>query len=339
MKFTEERLSTLLAPMRQKFVAIIGDVMLDRYIWGTVSRISPEAPVPVVDVVRESTHLGGASNVALNVRALGATPVLFGAVGADASADDLRRIFSDTNIHTDFLVVDEGRPTTVKTRIIAGSQHVVRIDYEQRAQISEAATRRILDRLDSHLGSIDVIVLQDYNKGLIGPDLIAQVSERARSRGIPVLVDPKYANFFAYQGVTVFKPNRKETEDALGIKLGGEQSFVDAARQMRDRLHCDNVLLTLGELGMLLLQADDSVTRVPTRARKVADVSGAGDTVVATLASMIACGADVVESAHLANIAGGLVCEEIGIVPVDRDALVEAATGHTMHTDPEDEDA
>jgi D-glycero-beta-D-manno-heptose-7-phosphate kinase len=338
MKFTEERLATLLAPMRQKFVAIIGDVMLDRYIWGTVSRISPEAPVPVVDVARESTHLGGASNVALNVRSLGATPVLFGAVGADASADDLRRIFAETGIHTDFLVVDEGRPTTVKTRIIAGSQHVVRIDYEQRAQISEAATRRILDRLEAHITSIDVIVLQDYNKGLIGPDLIEHVSERARSRGIPVLVDPKYANFFAYQGVTVFKPNRKETEDALGVKLGSEQSFVDAARQMRERLRCDNVLLTLGELGMLLLQSDDAVTRVPTRARKVADVSGAGDTVVATLASMIACGADVVEAAHLANVAGGLVCEEIGIVPVDRDALVEAASGHNLHSDPEGED-
>lgn len=338
MKFTEERLASLLAPMRQKFVAIIGDVMLDRYIWGTVSRISPEAPVPVVDVARESTHLGGASNVALNVRSLGATPVLFGAVGADTSADDLRRIFSETGIHTDFLVVDEGRPTTVKTRIIAGSQHVVRIDYEQRTQISEAATQRILDRLDAHINSIDVIVLQDYNKGLIGPELIKRVSERARARGIPVLVDPKYANFFAYEGVSVFKPNRKETEDALGVKLGSEQSFVDAARQMRERLHCDNVLLTLGELGMLLLQSDDTVTRVPTRARKVADVSGAGDTVVATLASMIACGADVVEAAHLANVAGGLVCEEIGIVPVDRDALVEAASGQHLHSDPEGED-
>ncbi len=337
MKFSEERLSTLLAPMRQKFVAIIGDVMLDRYIWGTVSRISPEAPVPVVDVVRESTHLGGASNVALNVRALGATPVLFGVVGEDASAQDLRDIFAHTNILTDFLVVDEGRPTTVKTRIIAGSQHVVRIDYEQRTQISEAATRRILDRLDAHANSLDVIVLQDYNKGLIGPMLIEHVTALARDRGIPVLVDPKYANFFAYQGVSVFKPNRKETEDALGIKLGSEESFVAAARQMRDRLHCDNILLTLGELGMLLLQHDDSITRVPTRARKVADVSGAGDTVVATLASMMACGAHVVEAAHLANVAGGLVCEEIGIVPVDREALTEAALGIPMHADPEGE--
>jgi len=327
MHLDESRVHDIFSGMQNKFIAVIGDVMLDRYIWGKVSRISPEAPVPVVDVVEESNHLGGASNVALNIKTLGALPVLFGVVGQDPNAAELRRIFQGTNILTDFLVEDTHRPTTVKTRVIAGSQHVVRIDYEDRQQIHADTSRRLLDKLEGHLGSITSIILQDYNKGVIGPDLIHDVIALARSRNIPVLVDPKYSNFFEYQGVTVFKPNRKETEDALKLRLSGEDSFADAARTLRDRLHCEHVLLTLGEQGMLLLQSDDSITRIPTKARKVADVSGAGDTVIATMAAAMASGATLTEAAQIANFAGGLVCEEVGIVPVDRDALYDAACG------------
>lgn len=332
MTFKETRLQELFSPMRQKFVAIIGDVMLDRYIWGSVSRISPEAPVPVVDVLRESIHPGGASNVALNVKSLGATPVLFGAVGDDSDADDLRALFRDQNIATDFLVTETHRPTTVKTRIIAGSQHVVRIDYEHRNAILPETANRIADKLSNHINSIDVIVIQDYNKGVVSEELIQSASAIAREKNIPVLVDPKFMNFFSYRNVTVFKPNRKETEDALGWKLSDEASFEQAAREMMERLQCENVLLTLGELGMLLLQNDGSAHRIPTRARKVADVSGAGDTVVATLACAIAAGANVEEASHIANLAGGLVCEEVGIVPVDRDALYDAALSDRVRT-------
>ncbi len=327
MQFSEQRLHDLFSQFQSRFVAVIGDVMLDRYIWGSVTRISPEAPVPVVDVLSESNHLGGASNVAMNVRSLGAVPVLFGVVGADDNANVLRGIFERERIITDFLVQDNARPTTVKTRIIAGSQHVARIDYEDRQAVSADTTRRLLDRLENHLSSINVIILQDYNKGVIGHDLIHQVIELAQRRGIPVLVDPKYSNFFEYRSVTVFKPNRKETEDALKLRLSGEDSFVDAARALRQRLGCEHVLLTLGEKGMLLLRSDDSVIRVPTKARKVADVSGAGDTVIATLAVAMAGGADMTEAAYIANFAGGLVCEEVGIVPIDRDLLYDAALG------------
>jgi rfaE bifunctional protein kinase chain/domain len=327
MKFDDIRLNDIFGRIHNRFVAVIGDVMLDRYIWGRVSRISPEAPVPVVDVLNESNHLGGASNVALNIKSLGAVPVLVGVVGRDTNANELKGIFEKENIITDFLVEDEQRPTTVKTRIIAGSQHVARIDYEDRKQISEDTTRRLIDRLENHIGSIQNIILQDYNKGVIGPSLIRQVIELADSHGIPVLVDPKYSNFFEYKGVTVFKPNRKETEDALKLRLSGEDGFVDAARTLQERLQCRNVLLTLGELGMLLLDEHGGVTRVPTRARKVADVSGAGDTVIATLAVALASGATLSEAAHIANFAGGLVCEEVGIVPVDRDKLFDAALG------------
>jgi rfaE bifunctional protein kinase chain/domain len=327
MQFNEDRLHDIFAQIQNRFVAVIGDVMLDRYIWGSVTRISPEAPVPVVDVLRESNHLGGASNVALNIKSLGAVPVLFGVVGEDVNAVALRGIFEQERIMTDFLIEDAARPTTVKTRIIAGSQHVARIDYEDRQPLHEDTTRRLLDRLENHLGSINIIILQDYNKGVIGPELIEKVIDMARRHGIPVLVDPKYHNFFDYRGVTVFKPNRKETEDALKRRLTGEDSFIEAARAMRERLGCEHVLLTLGEKGMLLLRNDDTVVRVPTKARKVADVSGAGDTVIATLAVSMAGGADMLEAAHIANFAGGLVCEEVGIVPVDRDLLFEAALG------------
>jgi D-glycero-beta-D-manno-heptose-7-phosphate kinase len=327
MQFNEDRLHDIFSQIQNRFVAVIGDVMLDRYIWGSVTRISPEAPVPVVDVLRESNHLGGASNVALNIKSLGAVPVLFGVVGDDTNATTLRTIFERERIVTEFLVDDASRPTTVKTRIIAGSQHVARIDYEDRQPVNEDTTRRLLDRLENHLGSINIIILQDYNKGVIGADLIHTVIDMARNRGIPVLVDPKYHNFFEYRGATVFKPNRKETEDALKRRLTDEESFVEAARALRQRLDCEHVLMTLGEKGMLLLRGDDTIVRVPTKARKVADVSGAGDTVIATLAVSMAGGADMLESAHIANFAGGLVCEEMGIVPIDRDLLYEAALG------------
>lgn len=327
MKFTEDRLQQILAPMRHTVVAVVGDVMLDRYVWGHVSRISPEAPVPVVDVRSEDSHLGGAANVAQNIASLGAVPVLIGAMGDDADGRELVRILRQERISTDFLAVDRARPTTVKTRVIAGSQHIVRIDRENRAPVSDVTMRRMVDTFEEHIGTLSAVILQDYNKGVIGDSLIREIVACAGARGLPVFVDPKYHNFFSYQGVTVFKPNRKETEDALGLKLDGDDSFSDAARTLRDRLGCDHVLLTLGELGMLLLEKEGGITRVPTRARKVADVSGAGDTVIATLAATMSCGATVIEAAHLANLAGGLVCESVGIVPVNRDALVDAGLG------------
>jgi len=327
MIFEESRLDEIFAPISKQFIAIVGDVMLDRYIWGEVSRISPEAPVPVVDVVRESNHLGGAANVALNIRSLGANPVMFGVVGDDQHGERLRRIFTEAGVVTDFLVSDIERPTTVKTRVIAGSQHVVRIDYEKRQEIADTVIDKMLFKLEDHLGSISAVIIQDYNKGVVTRKLIKSVIEMANAKGIPVCVDPKDRNFFEYNDVTVFKPNRKETEDALKRKLTGDASFEAAAWEMKNRLQCKNILLTLGSLGMLLLQEDGSTIRIPTRARKVADVSGAGDTVIATLSAVLAAGASMYEAARIANAAGGLVCEEMGIVPVNRDVLYEACTG------------
>jgi rfaE bifunctional protein kinase chain/domain len=317
----------IFSPISTKFIGIVGDVMLDRYIWGNVNRISQEAPVPVVDVELESNHPGGAANVALNLRALGATPVLFGAVGDDSNAENIRRIFEENRIASDFLITDAARRTTVKTRVIAGSQHVVRIDRENRNYLSAEIRHKLMERFEAHIGSMSVIILQDYNKGVISEELIGEICALAKERNIPVCVDPKFQNFFNYRRVSVFKPNRKETEDALKRKLTDEESFIEAAKSLQEALECENLLMTLGELGMLLRQQDGSVFRIATKARKVADVSGAGDTVIATLAATMACGATMLEAAQLANIAAGLVCEEVGIVPIQHDALVEAALG------------
>ncbi len=323
MLIPQERLQTLFDAFAGKRIAILGDVMLDRYIWGDVTRISPEAPVPVVEVREESQHPGGASNVALNVRMLGAVPILFGVVGIDAHADSLRSLFRETDISPDHLVEDGSRPTTVKTRVIAHSQHVVRIDRESRADIGAEVRAAILDSFRAQAGRIDAAILQDYNKGVIDRTMIGEAIALCRANGVPVCVDPKFANFFEYRKATIFKPNRKETEDALGRKLENEKDYLEAAVILKNRLACDHVLLTLGEQGMLLLQQDGKATRIPTRARKVADVSGAGDTVVSTLAVSLASGATPIEAATIANIAGGLVCEEVGIVPVEKDKLLD----------------
>lgn len=327
MVIPEKRLTELFNNFNGKAVAIIGDVMLDRYIWGTVARISPEAPVPVVDVNEETEHPGGASNVALNVRNLGAVPYLFGVIGNDGHAEVLKNIFKNADIPDEFLVRDDSRPTTVKTRVIAHSQHVVRIDYEKRQTISENVQHDIIQRFEQKISTFDAVVMQDYNKGVLHGELIKRIVSITRRHGVPICVDPKFQNFFEYKDVTVFKPNRNETENALGVHLQSEEDYYTSAKKLMERLQCENVLLTLGEKGMLLLESNATATRVPTRARKVADVSGAGDTVISALAVLIASGATILESASVANIAGGLVCEEIGIVPVEKDSLFQA----TLH--------
>ena len=327
MTFSEARLSQLFSNFPAKKIAVIGDVMLDRYIWGSVTRISPEAPVPVVDVHHQSEHPGGASNVALNIRQLGATPMMFGVVGSDEHAQSLRALLRASDMSDAFLIVDESRPTTVKTRVIAHSQHVVRIDAEDKRTIPPEVQQKIFSEIERNIASFDVMILQDYNKGVMDVSLIQRIIGIARKHAIPVCVDPMFKNLFEYKNTTVFKPNRKESQDALGMNLDGEEQYIEAAKKIQESMQCDNVLLTLGEHGMLLLESNGNSTRVPTRARKVADVSGAGDTVISTLGVMLASNATILEAATVANIAGGLVCEEVGIVPVEKDKLFDA----TLH--------
>jgi rfaE bifunctional protein kinase chain/domain len=322
--FTETRLKELFENFKRKRIAVVGDLMLDRYFWGSVARISPEAPVPVVEIESESARLGGAANVAHNIKSLGGEPMLIGVVGNDNSGNLLRDILIENKFTTAGLIVDETRPTTVKTRVIAHSQHVVRIDRETKADISYTLQHKILDVLRQNIHSLDAIILEDYDKGVIVKSLIKQLVDLANEYRKIVTADPKFNNFFDYRGVTVFKPNRKEVEEVMGIKLVDDATVEEAGKALMERLQVKNVLLTRGERGMTLFEQDGSVTHVATIARKVADVSGAGDTVISTLTVALAGGANVREAATLANYAGGIVCEEVGIVPIAREALLSA---------------
>jgi rfaE bifunctional protein kinase chain/domain len=319
--FSQNRIDELLASVCTKNIAIIGDVMIDRYIWGTVNRISPEAPVPVVEVESESTMLGGAANVANNITSLGAKAFLIGVVGNDNSGKEFRRILEQQGTSAEGIVTDENRPTTVKTRVIAHNQHVVRIDHEEKKDVDAAVQEEIMSVLERHIQELDGIILEDYNKGVIGKTLIRRIIDLANANKKIVTIDPKFNNFFEYTNVTVFKPNKKETEEALGMKLRTDDEVIAAGKKLLERLKAENVLLTRSEKGMSLFEKNGTVTHIPTKARKVADVSGAGDTVIATLTAMIASGASFAEAATLANYAGGIVCGEVGIIPINPVAL------------------
>jgi rfaE bifunctional protein kinase chain/domain len=323
--FNHSRLETLFEKLGGKRIAVVGDLMLDRYFWGSVARISPEAPVPVVEVDSESNRLGGAANVANNISSLGGTPLLMGVVGQDDSGRALKTIVADNGFPGDGILIDPSRPTTVKTRVIAHHQHVVRVDRETKDDIPADMRAKILDVLRRSASSLDAIIIQDYNKGVVTKELIHELVEFARQQNVIITVDPKFNNFFEYKNVTVFKPNRKETEEALGVRLGDQASIDRAGRALVERLKAEHVLLTLGERGMSLFDSDGAVTHVPTSARQVADVSGAGDTVISTLTMALAAGASIKEAAMLANVAGGVVCGEVGIVPITVDALRHAS--------------
>ena len=329
--FTHSRLLTLLGNLSGKRVAVVGDLMLDRYYWGSVARISPEAPVPVVEVESESTRLGGAANVANNIASLGGTPLMIGVAGDDEAGKTLRSIIVENKFPVEGLLVESSRPTTVKTRVIADHQHVVRVDREVKHEISEETQAKILDVLRRNVQSIDAIIIEDYNKGVIVKSLIHEIVGFARSNDLIITVDPKFNNFFEYKHVTVFKPNRKETEEALSVRLHDQASVDRAAKALVEKLEAENVLLTLGERGMTLIERGGSPVHVPTMARNVADVSGAGDTVISTLTMALAAGATVREASMLANFAGGIVCGEVGIVPIDVNVLRETVLDSMNH--------
>jgi len=305
-------------------VLIAGDVMLDRYLTGTVSRISPEAPVPVVLHQSTEDRLGGAANVALNVCALGGIPVLCSVVGADADGEVFRRLLPANDITPEGILSVAGRATTVKTRVLANNQQILRIDREDTHDLSGEETRQFLQKVLSLLEEKDirVVILQDYNKGVLTPEVIRTVIAAARKRGIPVAVDPKKNNFFAFQGVDLFKPNLKEIRDSAPFPVFAEQASLQrAADFLRQTLQNRLTMITLSEKG-LFLEDDNGFSRLfPTVPRNVADVSGAGDTVISIAALGLAAGLDPEVIAALSNLAGGQVCEFPGVVPVRRDIL------------------
>jgi D-glycero-beta-D-manno-heptose-7-phosphate kinase len=320
---TKERANHILKQAAGKTIAVIGDVMLDRYFWGSVSRISPEAPVPVIDVEDESIHLGGAANVAQNLKTLGLNTLLCGVIGEDNSGKSFVNIATQLGIDAGGLFIDKSRPTTVKTRIIGNNQQIARIDREVRTEIGSECLNHILHKLNT-VKDLAGIIIEDYNKGTITKELIESIINFAKIKSIPVYVDPKESNFFLYKGVSVFKPNRKEAQQALGLPMKTEQDILIAGKILLEKLDCDNVLITLGAQGMMLFESNGNISSVKTIARHVADVSGAGDTAIATLATSVSGGASIREASALANYASGIVCEKPGIVSIGIDELIES---------------
>ncbi|MCL5030981.1 MAG: D-glycero-beta-D-manno-heptose-7-phosphate kinase [Bacteroidetes bacterium] len=316
-----KRLNTLKAGFKNLKIAVVGDMMLDCYFWGDVKRISPEAPVPIVEVENEFYRFGGAANVALNILRLGGIPLPIGVIGNDNYGSIFSSLITESGITDEGIITDESRPTTAKTRVIADHQHVVRIDKESKQYLNKEIQAKVFNYLEAHIKDFDGIILQDYNKGVLTPWLIEKVIALANKSKVLITVDPKFNNFFLYKNVTVFKPNRKEAEDVLGLKIKNDEDITEVGQKLLEKLNAKNVLLTLGESGIAVFEKGKEEKRMPTKARKVADVSGAGDTVISTLTMAIASGANIYEASYLANYAGGLVCEEVGIVPIELEKL------------------
>ncbi len=308
-----DRISALLNAAAGRRIAVVGDAMLDVYLRGDVDRISPEAPVPVVRVRDRRTALGGAANVAQNVAALGASCDLVCVVGADTNASLLRAMLVAIGA-SDRALVETSRPTTAKTRVVARAQQLVRVDEEEDTELDGGDVTRLLAAVREELEGADAVVLEDYNKGVLVPAVIEEALAIAKRKAIPVVVDPKYRNFFSYRGATVFKPNRRELESALGATMDLERP--ETLPGLVRRLGVANVLLTLGERGMVLVDERGEIVRVPTTAREVYDVVGAGDTVTAYLAMMLAAGATVAEAAVIANFAAGVEVGKLGAATV-----------------------
>jgi len=319
------RLEALLSSAREQHVVIVGDAMLDVYLRGDVDRISPEAPVPVVRVRDRKLALGGAANVAQNVAAMGAGCDLVAVVGDDAAGTTLRERLDAGGMQSRSLVT-VARPTTTKTRVMARSQQLVRFDEEDDADLAAGDIERVLGAIEQALPDATALVFEDYNKGVLVPAVIEGAIAMASARKLPIVVDPKFRNFFAYRGATVFKPNRRELESALGAAVDLEHPA--ALPETFARLGVDNLLLTLGERGMALVSADGVVHRVPTTAREVYDVVGAGDTVTAYLATTLAAGATTLEAAVIANYAAGVEVGKLGAATVSPAEVLEAFEAH-----------
>ncbi len=309
-------------------VMIIGDVMIDSYKWGKVERISPEAPVPICSVNKIENRMGGAGNVALNIKVLGATPILCSVVGKDGSGDTLLQLMKEENMITDNIVKSNCRPTTIKTRIIGNNVQMLRVDNENTDYLNEEEENLLMEKILSVLDKqkIDVIIFQDYDKGVITKNIIQKTINKAKEKNIPTCVDPKHRNFSLYKEVTLFKPNLKELKEGLKIEftLPSLDNLTDAALLLHGKQRIDRIFITLSEYGLFF--ADYSKTKaevkqLPANVRNIADVSGAGDTVISVASLCLALNLPNEEIAKISNLAGGLVCEYVGVVPIEKERL------------------
>jgi rfaE bifunctional protein kinase chain/domain len=321
-------------------VLIVGDVMLDAYIWGRVERISPEAPIPIVQVHKREKRLGGAANVALNIQALGATPLLCAVIGEDRAAEDFEALLQKRGIPAEGMVRSRERVTTVKERIIAGSQQMLRVDTEDDELLAKADQQALMQRVEKLLPRTDVVIFQDYDKGVLDDEIITQIIDKASTLGIPTAVDPKKRNFLHYRGASLFKPNLKELREGLKAEdlalhrekherqLSYEQAVAEAAARLRQLMELKGTFITLSEKGVYIDADFRKETRrhlIPAHIRKISDVSGAGDTVISIAALCLALNLSPRLLAELSNLGGGIVCEYTGVVPIEKERLLQEA--------------
>jgi rfaE bifunctional protein kinase chain/domain len=321
-KKEKKRLAAYIDRFSTARVLVVGDIVLDHYIWGKVSRISPEAPVPVVNVTQESLLLGGATNVVNNIHALGGDVSVCGVIGRDDAGKQLLKLLHSQGIRTEGLIIDLARPTTIKTRVIAHSQQVVRFDRESKERIERDFHRRIFDYVGKQLSEgLDAIVVSDYCKGVVTSGLVRDIVRLAKKHSVIVAVDPKISHFAMYRGVTILTPNVMEASIGSKIEIDNERALQKAGDLLLKRLKCDAVLITRGEKGMTLFEHTGRVTHIPTVAREVYDVTGAGDTVISTLTLAMASGASMVDAARISNYAAGIVVGVVGTAVVSPDEL------------------
>lgn len=307
-------------------IMVIGDVMVDSYIWGKVDRISPEAPVPIVAIHKNEDRLGGAGNVARNVHSLGSNPILCSVIGDDYESKIIFDLLKEEDISHQGIVVSKERRTTVKQRVLSGSQQLLRVDKEDKHFLSRKEKKELISRIEAVFSQVDAIIFEDYDKGVIDKELITYVTEKANALNVPIIVDPKKNNFHHYKNVTLFKPNLKEIKEGLNGSItidDKEKLSKEVSKFMRD-MTIEGILLTLSEKGVYI-EFQNERHYIPAHLRNIADVSGAGDTVVSVAAICLALGLPTKVIAEMANLAGGIVCEHVGVVPIDRDQLMQEA--------------
>ena len=310
--------------IRNKRILIIGDVMIDTYLWGKVERVSPEAPVPIVSEIVEESRLGGAANVALNVKALGAVPILCSVIGGDEKGSVFLELMEEQNLSDVGITMDDYRVTTQKTRVISGFKHLLRIDEEIENNLSKRVQNSFVEMVLGLIetGGIDAIVFQDYDKGVVTKAIISRVINLSNKMKIPVLADPKFRNFMEYSSISIYKPNFKEFVKGINSDANKTdiKKLVEEGERLRSKQQIDALMITLSSNGVLVVEADGHL-HIPAVNREIKDVSGAGDTVISMLALCYSCGMSLRQSAAVANLAGGQVCEKSGVVPVDREQL------------------
>jgi len=312
-------------------ILVIGDVMIDAYVWGNVSRISPEAPVPVVNVKSREKRLGGAANVALNLQSLGAKPILCAVIGDDNDGDTFQELLKKREITSQGIVSSKSRITTVKERVLSGSQHLLRIDDESLNSLSSTEEESLVQKISALIPDCDAVIFEDYDKGTITPSLIASVVEVAKKHNKPTVVDPKKANFFDYKNVDLFKPNLKELQEGLNVSFSKDdmQSLSANTSKLLDKLSARYVMTTLSEKGVYI-KSQEKEYHIAAHKRSISDVSGAGDTVVSIAGICMALGMSPDFTAALSNLGGGIVCEELGVVPIDKNRLLSEANKHNL---------